>query len=275
MTRPFLDLIPTETPSRWRISADDNVCVGRRAGREFMFGGVGLGSAVMALERTCGRPLVWATAHYLSFARMGEMVDIEVTVHAVGNNVTQARAVSRVGDREILTTTASLGARDNAYSRQWVQAPEGIAPPERCGPPMTGTRTGLRQRLEIRVARGRFGYDGNGEARADGNLCLWIRPWDGSPIDAAVLAVIGDEVPAGIGNALGPRFGGQSLDNTVRIRRIVPTDWVLCDIRILGVHNGAAHGEMFVFAEDGELLAIGSQTVMVRQTDDDGNTIRG
>ena len=38
-------------------------------GFAFMFGGVGLAAAVGAMERTCERPVIWATAQYLSYAR--------------------------------------------------------------------------------------------------------------------------------------------------------------------------------------------------------------
>src|SRR5918911_2464150 len=58
------------------------------------------------------------------------------------------------------------------------------------------------------------------------------------------------------------------LDNTLRIRRIVPTDWVLCDIRILGIHGGFGHGAMYLFARDGELMATASQSVIVRVRED-------
>ncbi|HTE80601.1 MAG TPA: hypothetical protein VK634_07925, partial [Reyranella sp.] len=82
--------------------------------------------------------------------------------------------------------------------------------------------------------------------------------------DSSMLAVMADFVPSGIGNALGQNAGGNSLDNTLRIRRIVPTEWVLCDIRILGVHGGFGHGAMYLFAQDGELMATASQSLIVR-----------
>jgi len=44
----------------------------------------------------------------------------------------------------------------------------------------------------------------------------------------------------------------------------VPTDWVLCDIRITGVHGGFGHGAMHLYAQDGELMATASQSLIVR-----------
>ncbi len=54
-------------------------------------------------------------------------------------------------------------------------------------------------------------------------------------MSAAALAIIGDYVPFGIGQALGRRAGGNSLDNTLRVAQRVPTDWVLADIRVHAV----------------------------------------
>ena len=87
---------------------------------------------------------------------------------------------------------------------------------------------------------------------------------EGFAIDSTMLAVLADFVPQGVGVALGKNAGGNSLDNTLRIRRIVPTDWVLCDIRISGVADGFAHGAMSLFAQDGELMATASQSLILR-----------
>jgi acyl-CoA thioesterase len=123
---------------------------------------------------------------------------------------------------------------------------------------------GLHSRIEVRVAKGRYGFDRPGHPEEDGRLMLWIRPRERFAIDASMLAIMADHVPSGIGNALGQNAGGNSLDNTLRIRRIVPTEWVLCDIRILGVHGGFGHGAMYLFAQDGELMATASQSLIVR-----------
>ena len=83
-------------------------------------------------------------------------------------------------------------------------------------------------------------------------------------MDATTLAILGDFVPSGIGQALGVRGGGNSLDNTLRVGRMVPTEWVLMDIRVQAVERGFGHGLVNMFAEDGTLLAMASQSVIVR-----------
>ena len=83
-------------------------------------------------------------------------------------------------------------------------------------------------------------------------------------VDAAALSILGDFVPMGVGQSLGIRGGGNSLDNTLRIGKLVPTEWVLLDIRVHMVERGFGHGLVHMFAEDGTLMATASQSCIVR-----------
>jgi acyl-CoA thioesterase len=262
--RLFFDLRATHNPHRWYMPLTPAVCVGPKDSM-FMFGGVGLASAIGAMERTCGRPVIWATAQYLSYARPPSVVDLDVWTPAVGKHNTQARVIGHVDDREIFTVNAALGSRPSEISRQWRTMPK-APPPEDCEPAehWRGDQEGLHSRIEVRLARGHAGEAREGPATEDGRYLLWIRPRERFAIDASMLAVMADIVPAGIGAALGKNAGGNSLDNTLRIRRIVPTEWVLCDIQIHGIHGGFGHGAMYQFAQDGELMATASQSVIVR-----------
>ncbi|MGA0599515.1 acyl-CoA thioesterase [Caulobacter sp. KR2-114] len=268
MPELFFDLRATHNPHRWYLPLTPKVCVGP-PGNQFMFGGVGLASAIAAMERTCGRPVIWATAQYLSYARPPQVVDLDVWVPVEGKYNSQARVVSHVDDKEIVTVNAALGARPSELSRQWMEAPD-VPRPQDCpaGDHWRGEEEDLHSRLETRVAKGRYGDQVVGPQTDDGRLILWIRPIGDYAIDSSMLAVIADHVPSGIGSALGRNGGGNSLDNTIRIRHIVPTEWVLCDIRIHGIHGGFAHGSMYMFAEDGELMASASQSVIVRQREE-------
>ena len=58
--------------------------------------------------------------------------------------------------------------------------------------------------------------------------------------------------------------GGNSLDNTLRVGHLVPTEWVLLDIQVHAVERGFGHGLVHMFAEDGTLLATASQSCIVR-----------
>ncbi|HRE01851.1 MAG TPA: thioesterase family protein, partial [Ilumatobacteraceae bacterium] len=59
------------------------------------------------------------------------------------------------------------------------------------------------------------------------------------------------------------------LDNTIRIARLVPTEWVLLDIQVHAVSRGFGHGLVQMFAEDGTLMATASQSCIVRYWKDD------
>jgi acyl-CoA thioesterase len=93
---------------------------------------------------------------------------------------------------------------------------------------------------------------------------MWMRTVEPAPVDAALLAMFADFVPSGLAAAFGTPGGGNSLDNTLRILRTVPTRWVLCDVRIAGAARGFGHGAIYMFAEDGTLMATGSQSVILR-----------
>ena len=259
--RTFLGLQPTEDPLRWRLPVVKGICTGG----DFLFGGCGLAAAIVALEGASRRPTVWATAQYLSYAPLGAVLDIEVTLAVVGHHTTQARAVGRSGDNEILTVNAALGTRRADLSGSWAQRPD-VPPPEHSTERVMEERFGgtILDRLESRLALGRQRQDMDTVQSVDGRCALWARiPGQLEP-SAATLAVLGDFVPAGIGQALGRISGGNSLDNTLRVIRLVPTSWVLCDIRIQAVENGFGHGLAHLWSEDGTLMATASQSAIVR-----------
>ena len=266
-SRTFLGVTPTHNPFRWTLDVRPDVCT--HGG--FLFGGAGLGAAISALEATSGRPCIWATGQYLSYARVGEVLDVDVTIAVEGHQITQARAVGHVGNREILTVNAALGDRPDIPTGQFEHMPS-VRPPEQCPPRThrlapTGT---INERMETRTAKGRTLDELDGSS-SDGKLIMWGRlagVVDG--IDATALAVMGDFVPGAVGQALGYQGGGNSLDNTLRVVRLVPTEWVLLDIQVHGVDRGFGHGAVQMFAEDGTLLATASQSCIVRLRGPDG-----
>jgi acyl-CoA thioesterase-2 len=269
MAKPFFDLHATHNPHRWYLPLDNDLCVGP-AGGAFMFGGVGLAAAIQAMEGTCGRPVVWATAQYLSHARPTQVVDFDVWVPVVGKGTSQARVIAHVDDKEILTVNAALGERPDSVQRQWAVAPE-APPPEACeeSERWDPAKPDLHSRIEVRLARGSHNRGPHPDGGSpDGRLVLWIRPRHGEPIDRAMLAIMADHVPSAVGAALGRDAGGNSLDNTLRLLRLVPTEWVLCDTTIVGIAAGVGHGAMRLYAQDGTLMATASQSMIVRIHDD-------
>ena len=257
--RQFLGLEQT-APYEWRLPVVPEVSTGGG----FLFGGAGLGAAITALEGSTDRPLVWATAQYLSYARPPSVVELSVTPVVEGHQITQARCTGHVGDEEILTVNAALGRRPLEAVGEWAERPE-VPAPDDCPPRMMRRpqENSIATRLDVRMAEGRD-FDQLDGTPGTGRSALWARLPSGLDVSPASLAVLGDYVPFGIGQALGARAGGNSLDNTLRVARIVPTDWVLLDIRVHAVDNGFGHGLVHLWAEDGTLLATASQSAIVR-----------
>lgn len=263
--KDFLGLQPTHNPNRWFLP----VTQGISTGHGFLFGGCGLGAAIAAMEATTGRPLIWATAQYLSYARPPSVMDVDVTVPVAGRATSQARAVAHVTDTEILTVNAALGQRDTPASGAWPTRPD-VPPPADCIERgfRHNVEDSIMHRLDVRLADARDAADLGGEPSSDGRSALWARVPELLEPSAAALAILGDYVPFGIGQALGQPAGGNSLDNTLRIARIVPTEWVLIDIRIEAIANGFGHGHIYLWAEDGTLMATASQSTIVRYWSD-------
>jgi acyl-CoA thioesterase len=263
----FLGMEPVGDDLHWRLTVVPELCTPGN----FLFGGCGLGAALVALERASGRPTVWATAQYLSYAPTHAELDLTVTLAAEGRRVTQARAVGRVGDMEILTVNAAVGLPGSLEAGGvWVTPPD-VPPPDECPPrrlPDFNT-TSIFDRIDVRLAKGRSFEEisaGRGGA-GDPTSALWARVPGHLEPSAATLAIIGDYVTGAVSQPLGRRVMSRSLDNTVRIVDLEPTEWVLCDIRIQALVDGYGQGVAYLWSERGSLLATASQSMSIRLWD--------
>ena len=121
-----------------------------------------------------------------------------------------------------------------------------VPPPEACEPAFTDSV--VPGDLLHQLDRRRVDDD---LAPHAGAARMWVRTLaDDEPITAGLLAVFADFLPG----AIPVTRRSTSLDNTLRIRRLVPTAWVLLDTRISGLASGFFHGEMSLFAQDGTHL---------------------
>lgn len=246
--------------TRWRMPVVRSLISGTGA----LFGGAGLGAGIEVAEAATGRTVTWATAQYLNYAPEGSTLDLEVHEVVRGNQISQVRVLCAVDGREIITVIGAFGERPVPLEGQWAARPQ-CPPPEQCEPrPMTDHHVGtISSRMDMRLAAARPMSDLPGPP-GTGNSALWVRFPGLSELRASGLAIIGDFVPFGIGQALGARAGGNSLDNTLRVARLVPTEWVLADVRIHAVQHGFGHGLVHLWADDGTLLGTASQSTMVR-----------
>jgi acyl-CoA thioesterase len=258
--RTFYGLEPTRDPNTWCME----IVRGLTSGTGALFGGCGLGACIEVMEQVTGRPCIWATAQFLSYARPPSVLQLEVNEVVRGKSISQTRVLARVGDTEILTVVGALGHRPLHLDGQWARRPD-VPPPDECPPrPMMNRHSGsLSERLDARLADA-HPYWEFPRPQGSGNSSLWVRVPEVLDVTAAALAIIGDFVPFGIGQALGQRAGGNSLDNTLRVAHRVPTEWVLADVRVHAVADGFGHGLVHLWAENGTLLGTASQSTIVR-----------
>jgi acyl-CoA thioesterase len=257
-TRQFLQVIEHD-PATWDLP----VRVELAGGRGQLFGGVALGAAVEQLEALTGRPAVWATGQYISNVFPPDVVRLDAVVEAEGHNVTQARVLGHVDGREVLTVHAALGRKEYPAEGRWVVMPH-VPDPAQCPPrPSFEESPGrLHHLVEQRIAAGEWGdaaFSPSGLAR------VWVR-MSGSLIGTTMgLAIAADFIPLAIRAALGRESAfGASLDNTVRYVARAETEWVLADFAIAAIGDGIAHGSVRLWSPGGELLAVGSQTCLLR-----------
>lgn len=256
-------LAPTDEPLRFRWAPAPLLLTPMGT----LQGGAGLGAAVTALEAVTGRPLIWATAQYLSYAAGSEAVDVDVTVEVAGHNTTQGRCVVSRHGREILTAHAALGSRDLDVAGVWPSVPD-VPDPDHCEPyGFFGVDRGhIGTLTEFRLAHGRQVADLAREGgRGDGWLALWVRAWQGEHrVTVPDLTFLGDFMPIAFGEALGAPYAGQSLDNTIRVGQLVTTGWVLLSAHVTQVVRGFGYGRAELWSQDGTLLGEVSQSAVIR-----------
>ena len=215
-SRAFLGLRPSHNPYRWSLR-------GRPRARAPVAASCSAAAAsarpsrrwrARAAASACGPPRsTWRTP------QPGEVIDVDVTIAVEGHQITQARAVCHVGNREILTVNAALGHRPLEQPGQWEQLPD-VLPARRVPDrphrmPVEGTdprtaRPAPRQGARLRRARRQPG---------DGQTLVWARIPERARRRRRHRrsAILGDFVPMGVGQALGIHGGGNSLDNTLRV----------------------------------------------------------
>ena len=260
--REWLGLESTHNPMRWILPITPKISVGSR----FLFGGAALGAAIAALEGTTQRPAVWATAQYLSFAPVGSVMDLDVHVSASSHYTSQARVIGHVGDDEVVAVIAALGRRELDVEREFPAMPA-VLPPSQCRPrDRHYEEESLGQYMDQLLATApaelhRGGPTGHGP----GHVCMWARPPEAFKPSATTLAVLGDWVPMGIGITSGESLSSNSLDNTLRVLDVHPTEWYLLEIEAAGIRHGFGHGQIRIWGDDGRLQAIASQSVVARR----------
>ena len=263
--RTFLGLVPTDDLNRWLLPLRKEIMTARG----FLYGGAGLAAGIAALEATTGRPLVWATAQYFSFAHMPATLDVNLDIVVSGRATTQARCSIAQGNDEILTMLATLGKRPAPATGTWAEPPDVRAIGDNREQFVTQSIGTVHEALDMRIVHGvsrRQLLKGRAVTDTGGRAAFWLRIPGGARVpDAADLALVGDTVPAAFATATGQPISGNSLDNTIRVGTLVHTEWVLVDVQVHALADGYGHGIAHLWSEDMTLLGTASQSAVVRR----------
>jgi acyl-CoA thioesterase-2 len=265
----FLGVAPTADSTRWSFVVGPHVLT--RAGA--MQGGALFAAAIVAMEGVADRSLAWATAQYLSHVGAGTTVDVAVTLDVHGHRLTQARAEASSDGNVVARVAGALGGRSFPGSGTWT-SPPCVPPPSTCDLVLDVQGIPRNEVWELRRALGRQLHELDGTA-GDGATASWCRlPGGRRQVSAADLAIAGDFLMVHFADALGVPCSGNSLENTVRVARLVVTQWILLDGHVHFVGHGLGYGLAHLWSESGTLLGTASQTLVLRELNADGLTTR-
>ena len=223
--------------------------------RQFLFGGVAMGLAIEAAEKVSEKPLLWATMQFLAPGMLGEDVEISVATLGGGRSISQLNTITRSGSRELQRMSAALGGREGVPDRVYLEMPD-VPAPLFCDL-KTDLEFGGIDTVATKFER-RLAY----EDSKHGVGCSWIRPKFDTPMSSSLLGIISDFFVASHRDSI----YGTSLDNTLRVHSLEPTEWILSVTQMSSISRGAILGNQHHFAQNGTLLASSSQTAMVPNT---------
>ncbi|WP_298335349.1 thioesterase family protein [uncultured Erythrobacter sp.] len=218
-------------------------------GAPHIMGGVALAAAVDAMELASGQPILWAHVQFLSPTQHAEELTIHCEQCGGGQSVGQWMAEANVNGRPTHRVSAALGAREPSEKLTFVQMPD-LPGPDDCEP-TDETRWSadgsLIDQFEMRLAK---------QDSDIGFNAVWVRNAAGFANDSGWLAIISDFFLG----AHPKSANGFSLDATFRLIQSAPPGWVLSVTQMGAISRGVIHGQTQHFSENGQLLALSSQT---------------
>jgi acyl-CoA thioesterase II len=241
------------------VPAHAHLCLGP-PGKKHMSGGVCTGVMAMALETRFARPLIQCSTFFMRAPERGTEAAIRIEPLQEGNTIVLARANLSSGGTQGAVLQASLGDFRGGDDLQWAGPIEAPAP-ETCErlPFIRQDPDDLHTQLDIRLAHE------PGSSRS-GRLSWWVRaPEYVASQASAFLALIADYIPEAVHHGLGRPAGAISLDNNLRIIGRELTPWLYCETRLSAIRSGVFHGTMSLRNQDGRVLALASQTGLVRE----------
>jgi len=234
-----------------------------------LYGGALLGVAITAMETATERRIVWATAQFVASAPHGTRIDVTVEELARGGRSSQVLVRATAPDGPMFTALGATGLdRPDLFDARYLAMPA-VPPPEECPPllpPTPGGEHGYRTATDIRAA----GVDRAGRPPA---LLIWASVPGHCTSLPALLALVADHLPLTLGRFADFDGAGASLDNTLRVGPRAEHDWVLLECHPELGAGGYGHGTVHLWAPDGTLLAVGSQSSGMRRMADWKRTV--
>jgi acyl-CoA thioesterase len=230
--------------------------------RGSFYGGAGTATTVLMMEAATGRRVVWTTLQFLAAAARGDELECIVEVLSRGGRSSQVRVTTSHGGEPVCIALGTTGDPRIPLSTTVERMPL-VPSPEDC-PVVEHELPGDVSRSRFAWVEHRLAADHDEPGLAPTQLAYWVRV-AGMTATPALLGYVADAVALGMFPALGLPIGqATSLDNTLRVGPSVATEWMLLDLRAHMVADGYAHGGVNLWAPDGTLLGVASQTLVLR-----------
>lgn len=258
----LLELSPGAAPGSWGAAVLPHLCVGSGA-RTFLFGGIALAACIEVMERTSGAPATYASGQFLGAARAGD--ELRFSASGEGGSLHQCFFEASRGGQALVRGIGGCGRRDDAGVYQGTAEPALPAPAD-CEERSVARQlsSNLQDLFEFRLATGALPDRAGWSAPGGQALACWVRSRNGAPLDRRLLAVIADCAALAVPGALGRPSSGSSLDNAIRFAASPEGEWALAATRVDSVRDGLVHTRTRLFSEQGALLAVASQTMVLR-----------
>jgi acyl-CoA thioesterase len=251
--RAFLGLDMDDGGRRGRAVVTDRLLTPR--GR--FYGGGGIALAGAAMEAATGRRLRWVTTQFVSSARAGAEIVVDVDVAAQGRATSQAMVIGRVAGELLFQAVGATGIGLQSGGDVQFETPPMVPAPENCPALQPGllapTADDYTVTTELRDA-------GTAPAAA---LRVWARVPGHDATRPALLGYVADYLPLALLLALRSQGGSISLDNTIRVggAPAAPSPWVLMELSPEVLADSYGQGRGRLWSQAGDLLGIASQTM--------------
>jgi acyl-CoA thioesterase len=245
----------------YQLTVDPLLC----AEGDVIFGGFTMALIAEAAQGWTGGRLRALTANFASPVMLGQTLALEPRALRLGRRVKQLHVDARVAGSLAVSSTVVLG--DSGRGRVITDSPRPAGewrpptpePPERC--PQRSYR--FRQPGSfIDVIDARLASPEPQPGTGQSSVLVWAR-LDADFSDAAQLVALSDHLPYLVVRALAGVRQATTVAASVRLLSGAPTEWTLLDIGLVDLAGEFCTGQVRMWSQGGEPLAVAEQTTLV------------